>query len=96
VQEAAAAIERLAAVPTDPGFVLNEALLLRKRALLARAHGDDTAYGDDYQDRHRALATSLDFEGHMQWADAMLLLRQFCTSIDGGRCGGAGWRLCGR
>ena len=35
VQEAAAAIERLAAVPTDPGFVLNEIPLLRLRALLA-------------------------------------------------------------
>jgi adenylate cyclase len=34
VQEAAAAIERLAAVPTDPGFVLNEIPLLRMRALL--------------------------------------------------------------
>ena len=39
VQEAAAAIERLAAVPTDPGFVLNEIPLLRLRALLARARG---------------------------------------------------------
>ena len=41
MQEAAAAIERLAAVPTDPGFVLNEIPLLRLRALLARAHGDE-------------------------------------------------------
>src|SRR4029077_3548486 len=32
VQEAAAAIERLAAVLTDPGFVLNEIPLLRMRA----------------------------------------------------------------
>jgi class 3 adenylate cyclase len=70
VQEAAAAIERLAAVPTDPGFVLNEIPLLRLRALLAQAHGDDTAYRD-YRDRYRAMATSLGFEGHMQWAEAM-------------------------
>ena len=62
VQEAAAAIERLAAVPTDPGFVLNEIPLLRMRALLARAHGDDTAYRD-YRDRYRALATSLGLRG---------------------------------
>ncbi len=39
---AAAAIERLAAVPTDPGFVLNEIPLPRMRALLARAHGGET------------------------------------------------------
>jgi len=68
--EAAAAIERLAAVPTDPGFVLNEIPLLRMRALLARAHGDMTAYRD-YRDRYRAMAKSLGFEGHMQWAEAM-------------------------
>ena len=45
VQEAEAAIERLAAVPTDPGFVLNEMPLLRLRALLARARGDEAAIG---------------------------------------------------
>jgi class 3 adenylate cyclase len=70
LQEAAAAIERLAAVPTDPGFVLNEIPLLRLRALLAQALGDDTAYRD-YRDRYRAMATSLGFEGHMQWAEAV-------------------------
>jgi len=70
LQEAAAAIERLAAVPTDPGFVLNEIPLLRMRALLAQALGDETAYRD-YRDRYRAMATSLGFEGHMKWAEAM-------------------------
>ena len=35
---------RLAAVPTDPGVVLNDIWLLRLRALLARAHGDEAAY----------------------------------------------------
>ena len=69
-QEAAAAIERLADVPTDPGFVLNEIPLLRMRALLAQAHGDMTGYRD-YRDRYRAMAKSLGFEGHMQWAEAM-------------------------
>jgi adenylate cyclase len=70
VQEAAAAIERLAAVPTDPGFVLNDILLLRMRALLAQALGDESRYRD-YRDRYRAMATSLGFEGHMEWAEAM-------------------------
>ena len=70
LQEAAAAIERLAAVPTDPGFVLNEIPLLRMRALLAQALGDETAYRD-YRDRYRAMATSLGFEGHMKWAETM-------------------------
>ena len=51
-EEAQAAINRLAAVPTDPGFVLHDITLLRLRALLARAHGDDTGYRD-YRDRYR-------------------------------------------
>jgi adenylate cyclase len=68
--DAQAAINRLAGVPTDPGFVLNEVWLLRLRALLARAHGDETGYRD-YWDRYRAMARSLGFEGHIAWAEAM-------------------------
>jgi class 3 adenylate cyclase len=70
MQEAAAAIERLAAVPVDPGFVLNEIWLLQMRALLARAHSDETSY-HDYRDRYRDMARTLGFEGHMAWAEAM-------------------------
>jgi hypothetical protein len=44
--------------------------LLRLRALLARARGDDTTYRD-YRDRYRDMATSLGFEGHIAWAEAM-------------------------
>ena len=40
------------------------------RALLAKAHGDETAYRD-CRDRYRAMAKSLGFEGHMKWAEAM-------------------------
>ena len=70
VAEAEAAIERLAAAPTDEGLVIRDIWLLRLRALLARAHGDETAYRD-YRDRYRAMATSLGFEGHIAWAEAM-------------------------
>ena len=70
VAEAEAAIDRLAAVPDDDGLVMREVWLLRMRALLARAHGDEAAYRD-YRDRYRAMATSLGFEGHMKWAEAM-------------------------
>ena len=70
LEDAQAAIDRLADVPTDPGFVLNEIWLLRLRALLARAHSDETNYRD-YRDRYRAMATSLGFEGHMAWAEVM-------------------------
>jgi adenylate cyclase len=68
--EAQAAIERLAAMPVEPGFVLHDVTLLRLRALLARARGDDAAYRD-FADRYRTMATSLGFEGHMAMADTM-------------------------
>ncbi len=70
VAEAEAAIERLAAAPTDDDFVLRDIWLLRLRALLARARGDTTAYAD-LRDRYRDMAKTLDFEGHIAWADAM-------------------------
>jgi adenylate cyclase len=68
--DARAAIDRLAAIPTDPGFVLHEITLLRLRALLARGWGDEASYRD-YRDRYRDMATSLAFEGHMAMAEAM-------------------------
>jgi hypothetical protein len=70
VAEAEAAITRLADAPADDGIAIREIWLLRLRALLARAHGDETAYRD-YRDRYRATTTSLGFEGHMDWAEAM-------------------------
>ena len=68
--EAEATIDRLAAVPTDPGYVLHDISLMRPRALLARARGDEASYRD-YRDRYRAMAISLGFEGHMMWAEAL-------------------------
>ena len=70
VAEAAAAIDRSAAAPIDEGLALHEMWRLRPRALLARARADANAYRD-YRDRYRAIATSLGFEGHMKWAEAM-------------------------
>ncbi len=70
LDEAESATDQLATVPTDPGFVPNQITLLRLRALLARARGDEAAYRG-YRDRYRAMATSLGFEGHMKWAEAM-------------------------
>ncbi len=67
--EAEAAITRLADAPADDGLVIREIWLLRLRALLARADGDDTAYRD-YRDRHRDMATTLGFDGHIAWAEA--------------------------
>jgi hypothetical protein len=68
--EAEAAIERLAAAPADEGLVIRDIWLLRLRALLAWAHGDEAAYRDDWG-RYRDMARTLGFEGHMAWAEAM-------------------------
>jgi adenylate cyclase len=70
LKEAQAAISRLAAEPTDPGFVLFEVPLLRLRALLARARGDAATYAQS-RDRYRDMAKTFGFEGHMAWAEAM-------------------------
>ncbi|HEX3288702.1 MAG TPA: cyclase, partial [Mycobacterium sp.] len=68
--EAQEAIDRLANLPAEPGSAIREITLLRLRALLAQAVGDKASYRD-YRDRYRAMATSLGFEGHIAWAEAM-------------------------
>jgi hypothetical protein len=45
-------------------------MLLRLRALLAGARGEDDAYRD-LVIRYREMAKSLGFEGHIAWAEAM-------------------------
>ena len=70
VAEAEAAIERLAVAPADERLVIREVWLLRLQALLARAHGDATAYAH-LRDRYRDMARTLGFEGHIAWAEAM-------------------------
>lgn len=68
--ESATVIARLAALPLD-GSVVRDIWVLRMQTLLARARGDESGYRE-LSDRYREMATSLGFEGHMQWAAAML------------------------
>ncbi|WP_068185451.1 adenylate/guanylate cyclase domain-containing protein [Mycobacterium sp. UM_CSW] len=68
--EAEDATDRLAAAPFDDRHALRDILLLRLRALLARARGDDATY-TEFRDRYRKMARTLGFEGHIVWADAM-------------------------
>jgi hypothetical protein len=70
VAEAEAAIKRLAAAPADDGLVMRDIWLLRLRALLARARGEGVNYLG-FVNRYRDMATSLGFEGHIAWAEAM-------------------------
>ncbi|OMC33557.1 cyclase [Mycobacterium sp. GA-1841] len=70
VAEAEAAITRLASVPADDGLVLRDITLLRVRALIAHAKGEDAPYRA-LRDQYRQLATRLGFEGHMALAAAL-------------------------
>ena len=70
LDHAQTAVDRLAAVPIEPGLVLYDIWLLRLRALLAHARGDDVSYRG-FADRYRKMATDLGFEGHMAMAEAM-------------------------
>jgi class 3 adenylate cyclase len=67
LREAHAAVDHLAAMPTESRFLLSEIWLLWMRALLARTEEDTERYRDNY----RKMATDLGFEGHMAWAEAM-------------------------
>ncbi|MGX9788095.1 AAA family ATPase [Mycobacterium sp. MMS18-G62] len=69
--EAEEAIDRLAKLFADQCSAMSEITLLRPRALLSRARGDDVAYSD-LVSRYRAMAESLGFEGHIAWAEAMV------------------------
>src|SRR5262249_44468043 len=69
--EAEEGIDRLVNVRADQGSAVLEITLLRLRALLSRARGDNVAYRD-LVNRYRAMAESLGFEGHIAWAEAMI------------------------
>lgn len=64
------AVARVGAVPMAPGVVVYEISLLRLRALLARACGDETGYRS-YVDRYRTMAKEIGFDGHIAIAEAM-------------------------
>jgi len=71
LQEAQTAIERLAAAPNHE-MVDREILLLRARALLAGARGDEAAHRDLLR-QHRVMATRLGRLGYMATADSWTL-----------------------
>ncbi|RDH78885.1 cyclase [Mycolicibacterium moriokaense] len=71
VARAQAEIDRLANWPAPQASPMIDITLLRVRALLARAHGDTTAY-KDLAGRYHSMANSLGYEGHIAWAEAML------------------------
>jgi adenylate cyclase len=71
IRDARDVIATLAAVPTEPGCIVYDIWLLRLRALLARAEGDESTYRG-YRNRYRTMANDLGFEGHMKWSAEMV------------------------
>ena len=69
VREVEMMIERLEALPIEHS-VLFDVHMLRLRAMLARARGDEVSYRDSVE-RYRNMAESLGFEGHIAIAKAM-------------------------
>jgi hypothetical protein len=49
---------------------MRELMLLRLRALLAQTRGATARYRD-LVERYRTMATSLGYEGHVAWVEAM-------------------------
>jgi class 3 adenylate cyclase/tetratricopeptide (TPR) repeat protein len=70
IAEAEATIDRLAAAGAEDQLVIRDVWLLRLRALLAKARGDNDAYRD-LANRYCAMAKSFGFEGHSAWAEEM-------------------------
>jgi hypothetical protein len=69
--EAQEEFDRLANLRADQDSAMLDITLLRLRALMARARGDDVAYRD-LLGRYREMAESLGFEGHIDWVEAMI------------------------
>jgi hypothetical protein len=71
IREAEETIDWLTNLWPDEGSAMRKITLLRLRALLSRARGDEIAY-PNLVSRYRAMAESLGFEGHIAWAEAMV------------------------
>ncbi|MCV7280619.1 AAA family ATPase [Mycolicibacterium flavescens] len=70
IAEAETALERLAAAPADGELAMRDIWLLKLRALLAEARGEDLRFAELAR-RYREMAHTLGFEGHTMWAEAM-------------------------
>ena len=68
--EAQQTCDLLAALRIDGESAIVDVIALRLRVLLARARGDESEYRT-LLGRYSAMAKALDFEGHMDWAEAL-------------------------
>jgi adenylate cyclase len=70
VDAAREVVDQFASVQAESGALSYKLLLLRVRALVARACGDEPEYRH-YVERYRTMANELGFEGHIAKAEAM-------------------------
>jgi adenylate cyclase len=70
VAEAQDVMDQLEQLPLSEDFAVRTIALLRMRALLARARGDDVPYRE-FVIRYREMAKALGFERHLTMAEAM-------------------------
>jgi hypothetical protein len=70
ITEAENAVAELESFAAGSGYVVLDVLVLRLRALLARAHGDESAYRETVG-RYLALSESHGYEGHLAMAATM-------------------------
>ena len=71
VEKARDAVDRLARATEGNMLSFHEVALLRMRALMARAGGNEPAYRE-YAERYRARAIALGFDEHVAIAEKML------------------------
>jgi hypothetical protein len=71
LREAEAATDRLEAGPADAGVAMRQVTVLRLRALLAQAHGDQAGYRN-LVGSYRTMAKACGYEGHLAMAEAMV------------------------
>jgi hypothetical protein len=71
IQDAGVALDRLSALSRLDGSVFRDLILLRSRALVARARGDEAGFRD-FATRYRDMAVSHDYAGHMAIAEEMV------------------------
>ncbi len=69
IADAEAAIERLSGALPGARRVSRDIFVLRLRAMVAQARGEEIYR--EFRDLYRAMANDLGFEGHMAWAAAM-------------------------
>ncbi|MCV7169516.1 AAA family ATPase [Mycobacterium manitobense] len=70
LREAEIAVDRLEAGPRHAGLAMRHTVVLRCRALIAQARGDDARYVD-LLDGYRTAAADHRYQGHAAWAAAM-------------------------